>query len=1242
MRYWHGYHQCGHQKHWCGYGQPPCTQCFYCQLPDQWCFSGCYPECYSGDSPNDSLIFHFSTLADLSSYTTDTTFHVVVWLNLQGDNVKYNDTAKFTVKSLHIPVTPVAPAVTTPYGTSALLTVTSNDTILWYTLPAGGSFFHMGSTYTTGVLYQDTTLYVEAVGAVPLQTFMLGSGTTVNTTTTYPTPYGNYWWGNREQYLILASELTALGMVAGEISELAFDVVTPGGAALQNFTIKMGQTTASAMTTTFQTSPLTTVYTHPAYSDYIGWNVHTFQTPFQWNGTSNVLVEVCFNNSTYTTNGVVRQTATTFQSVTRYNADASGVCTTPTGSTASQRPNIRFIAGANGCSSARIPLQVFVSGQQPCDVGVSTILEPITAVNLGSTENVKVRVTNYGTASQSNIPVSYQVGTLPVVTETIAGPLAPNAFIDYSFVAKANLSQVGNYFQFKAWTSLVCDSTALNDTATKTVQNLFPSYCISTATSPSYEDLTNVTLHTLNNTSAPVGSQYTNFTATVPPPVLSPGVSYPISISSGFPPGFTTQYNCWVKVWIDFDRNGTFDPVNELIFSSATQSSSTVTGNVLIPPTAMSGNTIMRVVFVETSTATSVNPCGTYTWGETEDYMVVISPLSNCDAGVVKIVEPTGPVVGGAPLPVRVVIMNYGSDPIPANTLSVAYVFNGGTPVVVPYAPGLPSMATDTVTLPSVNANLGNNTLCAYTILPCDSILFNDEKCTSTHVQFQTTLPYFDDFETSNMWYNPTTSLNWQYGTPSANIINSAYSGTKAWTTQLSGDYSNNADEYLYTPVFNFAGLSGTDSVILSFWHWCAMAASDYGRVQYSTNGGSSWINLGSVGDLSGTNWYNVFSGGSNYFSHTNSGWMYSAYKLSPNSFNGQSQVQFRFHFWSNTSGVSNGWAIDNFSLALPQVPNDIGVTAINAPLGDTAAGTNVNATVTITNFGLNTQNMFPVQLKVNGNVVATETWTGTLPSLGTATYTFIQTFPVPNSPYALCARTNLTGDAFPMNDEFCKNYGALPAYHDVGVTQILAPIPDSINQICFSDTLTHLWYKKDVIVRIQNFGQNTQTSIPISYSFYNGGQIFTDTWTGSLQPGATVDVTLQNQFPPRLGAQQVCVETALPGDPIATNNKACKSYVGVTCIGIDEADSDKLMLLQNMPNPAGNATIIGYNVPQAGKVTFGLVNMVGQMLNTERHEVVAGYHEIQLDVTSLAAGVYYYFIEFNGQRLTRKMVVSR
>jgi hypothetical protein len=54
--------------------------------------------------------------------------------------------------------------------------------------------------------------------------FTIGTGTIQNSPYDYPAPYGNWYWGARNQILIPGSELTAAGMTAGEITSLAFDV----------------------------------------------------------------------------------------------------------------------------------------------------------------------------------------------------------------------------------------------------------------------------------------------------------------------------------------------------------------------------------------------------------------------------------------------------------------------------------------------------------------------------------------------------------------------------------------------------------------------------------------------------------------------------------------------------------------------------------------------------------------------------------------------------------------------------------------------------------------------------------------------------------------------------------------------------------------------------------------------------------------------------------------------------------
>jgi hypothetical protein len=161
-------------------------------------------------------------------------------------------------------------------------------------------------------------------------------------------------------------------------------------------------------------------------------------------------------------------------------------------------------------------------------------------------------------------------------------------------------------------------------------------YCSSQATSTADEEIINVSLNTLNNASTctttggpgSIQSQYSNYTA-LTPTILTTGASYPISVEIGTCGG---NYNNATKVWIDYNQNGSFaDPGEEVYASASVVSGPHIeTGTITIPTTATTGNTMMRIVNVETWAVTNINPCGNYTWGETEDYYVNIIAATPC------------------------------------------------------------------------------------------------------------------------------------------------------------------------------------------------------------------------------------------------------------------------------------------------------------------------------------------------------------------------------------------------------------------------------------------------------------------------------------------------------------------------------------------------------------------------------------------------------------------------------------
>lgn len=96
-----------------------------------------------------------------------------------------------------------------------------------------------------------------------------------------------------------ASELTAAGVPAGDLTGIAFTLQKQSTRAFSNFTIKMAHTNVNwllQLPSTVNIIAGTTVKTLASYTTTNGLNSFTFDSPFTWNGTSNIVIEICFEN----------------------------------------------------------------------------------------------------------------------------------------------------------------------------------------------------------------------------------------------------------------------------------------------------------------------------------------------------------------------------------------------------------------------------------------------------------------------------------------------------------------------------------------------------------------------------------------------------------------------------------------------------------------------------------------------------------------------------------------------------------------------------------------------------------------------------------------------------------------------------------------------------------------------------------------------------------------------------------
>ena len=177
---------------------------------------------------------------------------------------------------------------------------------------------------------------MECTGNFDIKT--VGAGASVGAS-----PYRGLWEDARMQMLFRASELQAMGMQAGTITDIAFDVTANASTQpYNNFTIKMGCTGLNELTTYVQ--GLSVVMIDPALSiTGVGFTNHNLNNAYDWDGQSNLIIEVCFDNSDWTNDDPVNSSASGFNSVLYSFTDGQSGCSLTAPTQDQLRPNIQFV-----------------------------------------------------------------------------------------------------------------------------------------------------------------------------------------------------------------------------------------------------------------------------------------------------------------------------------------------------------------------------------------------------------------------------------------------------------------------------------------------------------------------------------------------------------------------------------------------------------------------------------------------------------------------------------------------------------------------------------------------------------------------------------------------------------------------------------------------------------------------------------------------------------------------------------
>ena len=411
-----------------------------------------------------------------------------------------------------------------------------------------------------------------------------------------------------------------------------------------------------------------------------------------------------------------------------------------------------------------------------------------------------------------------------------------------------------------------CNATCSAQTTTSSnvqvgLNSFLNCYCSSSASSALDEEIYNVTLGTLNNTSTcsttgatgSVLNKYSDFSA-VSAPQLVMGYTHTVNVNIGTCGGsYTTAF----RIFIDWNQDADFADANETVYTSSTFTSSSTgvltTASIIVPTGIPAGNTKMRVVASETSTPTGIPYCGTYNYGETEDYTVNVIATPAQDVSTANLSSPISTSCHSANETVSLYIKNPNPNPIDltATPVTVSCAATGANPQtfspVVINTGTLASGASQLVTF-TTNYNMttsGTYTFNASVSMTGDGYAGNDAMIVSPVYNADiTSLPYTQDFETNtNGWSIQQLSGTGNWASKSTAMTNPVLSAASGSTYMYFNSYnfSSGTISRLTTPCINLTTATNPYLEFKMSQDNAYSSSKDQVDIRVSTDGGTTW-----------------------------------------------------------------------------------------------------------------------------------------------------------------------------------------------------------------------------------------------------------------------------------------------------------------------------------------------------------------------------------------------------------------
>lgn len=662
------------------------------------------------------------------------------------------------------------------------------------------------------------------------------------------------------------------------------------------------------------------------------------------------------------------------------------------------------------------------------DVGIIAMTAPVSGTCGGSIqENVTVKIKNYGSATLTSVPVTYQLNHNPPVTGTFTGSLASGDTAVFTFPTKADLS-AGGIFAIKTATALVSDTFQLNNGRTDTVSIFNPITAL-----PHLENFENAVPGEPGV--FPGGWSFTT----------GPGMWYPYSwrvhegptpMSGSGPDVDHTLGTALGNYVVALNMNGNAGDSTELISPCINISALTAPGfsfwyHMAGPSTGKLEIQISQNNGLTWTTLASLN--GSQQAAETDPWRKKVINLAGYTGNIKlkfkairsAISAPEGDIalddlqflnippvdleLASLALPntgcglsanadICVNITNHGTNA--QGNFPVSYQLNGGAPVTETVAGPIASGASAQYCF-AAKANLStpNTYLVTATASAAGDgdMTNNSQTGTVSSLPTITSLPYVQDFENGNGgWIAGGKNSSWALGTPAKTVINSAASGTKAWVTGPTGQYNNNENSFILSPCFNFSALTGDPDIEMKAWWDIEMM--DGAVLQTSTDGGQTWQNVGKAGDRN--NWFNdstIMSQPGNQATWMAHGWTgttadkgsksWVTVKHKLNGMAGKPSVQIRIAFASNSWAPGEGFAFDDVKVT--DNTNNVAINSFTPLTKGCGFSNNETVQVTLENLGSTPLTNITMHYTVNGTNPVTETFAGPIAGDSTVTFAF-------------------------------------------------------------------------------------------------------------------------------------------------------------------------------------------------------------------------------------------------------------